>query len=133
MVIYRLTDRIPAKIADLTFWLSPLSFEQKVNLMECKKMEGGVEVVDGLKKARLAIKYGIKGVDGLTNADGSKYEPAMDSDGTLAWSAVDEISELSCLSPVIHACLSLMGRFNEIKLEGVEFDLKGVKNVQKKD
>jgi hypothetical protein len=133
MVIYRLTDRIPVKIAELTFWLSPLSYEQKVNLLDCKKMVGGEEVSDNAKRARLAIKYGIKGIEGVTCADGSAYAPAMDTDGTLSWGAVDEISELGCLTCVIQACMALLGNFAEAKLDGVEFNLKGVKNVAKKD
>ncbi len=57
----------------------------------------------------------------------------MDTDGTLAWSAVDEISELGEITPLIQACVSLMGAWHEAKLEGVEFDIKGVKNTAKKD
>jgi hypothetical protein len=133
MVIYRLTDRIPCKIGELTFWLSPLSHEQKVNLLECKKMEGGQEVVDNVRRARLAMKYGIKEVEGVSCADGTPYRPDMDTDGTLSWAAVDEISELGSLTEIIQASTLMLGKFWEVKIEGVEFNLKGVKSTAKKD
>jgi len=134
MIIYRLTDRIPVKIGELTFWVSPLSYEQKVNLQECRKMEGGQEVVDHGARARLAIKYGVKEIQGIECADGSPYQPKMDSDGTLSMEAVDELSALNSLKELVMVCMSVAARgVPDSEIPGVEVDLKGVKNAEKKD
>jgi hypothetical protein len=131
MIIYRLTDRIPCKIGELTFWLSPLSYEQKMNLLECKKMEGGKEVVDGHKRARLSLKYGIKKVEGLSCADGSPYVPSVGPDGILVDEAVDEIMGLDCLNALVTVCVGLLNGVSDPKLEGVEVDFKGVVSEKK--
>jgi hypothetical protein len=130
MIIYRLTDRIPLKIAELTFWVSPLSYEQKSNLLECKKMEGGKEVIDGGRRARLAIKYALKRVDGLMGSDGKPYEVVMDG-SALSDESVDEILGLECVIPLVRACVSLMNGVSEREIEGVQFDLKGVVSEKK--
>jgi hypothetical protein len=95
-------------------------------------MEGGTEVEDRLKMARMAMKFAIKGVDGVQIHDGSKYEPALDPDGTLSWAAVDEISMLASLAQVIAACMAMLGDVSDAKIDGVEIDLKGVKSAEKK-
>lgn len=131
MIVYRLTDRIPAKIGGLTFWLAPLSFEQKANLLDCRKMEGGVEVVDSAKRCRLSIKYALKKVEGLKCADGSDYMLEMGPDGVLTDDAVNEVMSLDCMVKLVSACMSLLGGVSDPGIEGVEFDLKGVVNEKK--
>lgn len=133
MIIYRLTDRIPVKIEGLTFWISPLSQEQKINLLECRKMEGGKEVVDGVKRALLSIKYALKKVDGLKCSDGSAYQVKLDEDGMLSQASIDEIGNLGCAPNLVSACMALLSDFSKLKLKGVEFDLKGVVVAEKKD
>lgn len=131
MIIYRLTDRIPVKIAKLTFWIAPLSFEQKSNLLDCKKMEAGKEVVDGGKRAKLALQYAIKKVDGLKCSDGTDYALKMDEAGNLSDESVDELSGLNCLGPLVSVCLGLMNGVSDMKVEGVEINLKGVVSEKK--
>jgi hypothetical protein len=133
MRIFRLSDRIPARIGEVTFWLSPLSYEQRIQLLSAKRMEGGVEVDDNAMRARLAMKFAIKDVDGVTCADGSPYAPAKDADGTISLQAVDELASLPIADKAVAACFVSMRDPGSRQIEGVEFDLQGVKNVEKKD
>ena len=75
MKIYRTNDRIPVVIGKLTFWLSPLSNDQKFEAAAFTKMKGGKEVTDGIARTRFAIKHGVKRVDGLENYQFSNGEP----------------------------------------------------------
>jgi len=133
MVIYRLSDRIPVQVGELKFWLSPLSYEQKTNLLDCKKMQAGVEVTDGGQRARLALKFAVKGVEGLKCADGTDYAPTMDSDGTLAMSSVDELINLDGCLPLVKVCVGLINGVGGDEIEGATVDLKGVISSVKKD
>lgn len=133
MIIYRLTDRIPVKVGGLTFWLSPLSYEQKTNLLDCKKMQAGVEVADGGQRARLALKYAVKGVDGLKCSDGSPYAPVMDADGTLSMESVDELTGLDACLPLVRVCVGLINGVSDPGVEGAEVKLSEVVDGRKKD
>jgi len=133
MIVYRVTDRIPVKVGELKFWLSPLSYEQKVNLAECTKMKGGEEVVDTSRRAFLAIKYAIKGVEGLKCPDGSDYLLSFEPSGVLSDESVSDIVQLDGWVPLAVYCVQMMNGISDGAVPGVEVDLKGVVSAKKKD
>jgi hypothetical protein len=135
MMVYRTSDRIPVSVGELKFLLSPLSAEQKNSLMDCKKMQGGQEVVDSIGLAYLAIKYAVKGVEGLESSDGSPFVLDFDPDGTISKECVEVLFELSMESggKLSNVCSSLINGVNfAAKVPGVEVDLKGVISSKKK-
>lgn len=133
MKVYRLTDRIPAKIGEITFWLSPLSAFQKLELIELARVTGGESQIDAMQLAAKTIKYSLKAIDGLECFDGSKYELAFDDAGNLTDDCVGEILLLQFSPKLTEVAAQLIHReIDELKAEGVEIDLSQTKSVKKK-
>jgi hypothetical protein len=132
MIVYRLTDRLPIKIDELTFWIAPLSFEKKQVLSTYTRMNGGVETIDFQKVAVATLKFTIKGVEGLTLADGSDYELEFDPAGDLTDESVDVLLRLVQNERLIVACSRLANEFKEHEIPGVVIDMKGVVTLPKK-
>lgn len=131
MIVYRLTDRIPVKIGEVTFWISPLSHEQKITLMGFLRVRAGEEIQDSLRAAAYALKVSVKAVDGLTLADGSKYELSHEGNA-LTDDCVAELTQLTGADKLVAACAALANSIREHKIEGVEIDLKGVRTLSQK-
>ena len=97
MKIYRPTDRIPAQIGKLTFWLAPLTNDQKFEAAAFTTMKAGQQVLDHIRRTRWAIKYGVKRVDGLDNFQFSTGEPLsveFEESGCLTDESVELLIEL---------------------------------------
>ena len=131
MIIFKTTDRVPVKIADVTFWISPLTLDQRRQINDLTKLSGGAEKVDGFSAAEYYVKFGVKSIDGLTLADGSAYQCAYGEDGTLDDATLGDIFQLGCFSQLITACTNLSA-IAANKIEGVSIDLKAVKASKKK-
>jgi hypothetical protein len=80
MIIYKMSDRIPVEIGELRFWISPLSYGQKMDLSNCSSVVSGEQKIDGVKFASLLLKYSIKEIEGLTNFDGTEYKLSFDKE-----------------------------------------------------
>lgn len=131
MIIFKTTDKVPVKIAEVTFWISPLTLDQRRQINDFTKTQGGVEKVDGFSAAEYYVKFGVKAIDGLTLADGSSYQCSYCDDGTLDDSTLGDIFQLGCFAQLITACTNLAA-IAANKIEGVTIDLKAVKTTKKK-
>lgn len=89
-----MTDRIPVRIGELTFWISPLSAGQKGILLAQGKMVSGEETEEAMRGAALVLKFSVKGVDGCKDATGGEYKCEFDPDGCLTDDCVSEILQL---------------------------------------
>lgn len=102
--LYRTTDRIPIKIGDAIFKVSPLTMEQKNEMQSFTTKESGVTIQDIFKKTKLLFKYSIKEVSGIEYATGGEYKLSFDDDGTLSDECVEEflnMEEKAKLSTVL--------------------------------
>lgn len=131
MIIYRLTDRIPVKIDDLTFWVAPMSFAEKLALNQAVKTTGGVEVMDAAKVAFLTIKFSVKEVEGIKLPDGSDYPLSFDASGALTDDCVSELLQIDTSPKLVTACGLLTREIKEHSIKGVKIDLKGVRPGKK--
>jgi hypothetical protein len=132
MIVYRTTDRIPVKMGPVTAWVSPFSYEQKIKLASCTKLQAGVEQIDAHKIALLSVKFAIKEVEGLTDLNGQPYELAFDTDGTLTEECVSDLMQIVGSSSLAAICYKLSLNIENHKLEGAEVVLSESKSVQKK-
>lgn len=130
MKVYKLTDRIPVKIDGVTFMVAPLSFEQKAEILSCKKIVKGEETEDHAKMVQLSIKYSVKSVSGLQNADGSEYQLEL-VDGVLSDACISELLSLSIQGKLATACANLMNGISKYDIEGVDIDLDNVQSLKK--
>jgi hypothetical protein len=132
MIVYKSTDRVPVKIGDLTFWISPLRADQKLEIMSLVEREGGMEVVDQMKQSFLAVRYSVKEVEGLKNHDGSEYKLSLDDSGVMTDECLDDLLQLEVRQKIVDTCLKLLPGVQEIKIPGVKIDLKKVRSIKKK-
>ena len=82
--IYRMTDRIPVKIHDMTVKIAPLSYDVK------SVCQGLILNGSHMAAAVHALKNSVKGIAGLENADGSDYELEFEND-QLTDQCIDEL------------------------------------------
>lgn len=102
--IYKTTDRIPVKIDSLKFSLSPLTFEQKSEIQAELLTGSPLSVV---KAAKLAVKYAVKGLDGVQTADGEKYELEFEGE-VLAENCVDDLLNIDQDDKLSFVCTTLL-------------------------
>jgi hypothetical protein len=132
MIVYRLTDRIPVKIGEIEFELSPLDYGDRAKILAVKRLSGGNQIEDGYKAAALSVKYGVKNVKGLTYSDGSEMALKFESDGSLADESVSEILQIDGSDKLITIAMNFAANvFKDPSLEGVTVDLKNVTGPKK--
>ena len=124
MVIYPINYRIPVKLGTVTVWISPLSWGHKQEILNCKKLEGGVEVDDAMKRVFLTLKYSMKSVDGLTNPDGSPYVLTLDTAGNASEDAISDLMQMDGFATLIKICATLMGEIKDLEVDGVKVTVK---------
>jgi hypothetical protein len=108
MRIYKRSDRIKVKIEDITVTLAPLSFDQKSEAQEMIS-RGTVKQDLRLLSKGIAqmVKYSVKKVDGLEDAEGNPYQLDFDGD-SLSDSCLDDLLNLEVQEKLQSACLSLL-------------------------
>jgi len=125
MKVYRTSDRIPIKMAGLTFWISPLTYAQKAEILAQVSMSGGEEKQNFGRMVFLSVKYAIKKVEGLEDSDGNPYEVQFEGD-SITDESVNDLLQLDCQPKLTQTCANLINGIRDMKLEGVEFDFKNV-------
>lgn len=125
MKVFRTTDRIPLKIDTLTFWISPLSYHQKAEILSQVVSISGEEKQNYGKMVFLSVKFAVKKVEGLEDSDGKPYRLEFDGE-VLSDDSVNDLLQLDCQAKLTQTCANLMNGIRDSKIEGVEFDLKNV-------
>lgn len=125
--IYKRTDRVTVKVDEITLKLAPLTVEQKIEIQQL--MIDGVANKDVKKTSRgveLAMKYSLKGVSGIEDADGNPYKLEFNDDA-LTDSCIDDLMNLEVKEKIVLVCTSLLkgvprGFTDEkgLPIEGVE-------------
>lgn len=130
MKIYRATDKIEIKIDDVTIEISPLSYEHKTEVQDYMLDAAKGDVKAGMAGAKLAIKYAVKGINGVEYADGSKYELDMENN-ILTESGVEELVNSEMSTKLMVVCCSLLnGITSDFKDPNTGEQLKGVSLVK---
>jgi len=118
--IYKTTDRLTYKIDDITFKISPLSMDQKVELQEIylqgqtekdikKTMEGTVKV----------LQYALKDIKGVEDNEGNAFELEFDS-GVVTRECVENLLNIEHATTLIQLCSSFVGGVPSQLPEGVK-------------
>lgn len=134
--IYKRSDRITVKIDDITVKLSPLSMDEKLEIqmaMVQGKVKGDIkELTRGIT---LALKYSIKGIDGILDSDEKPYTLSFEGE-YLSQDCVEELMNAELVKKLTIVCTTLVNgvpaSFTDDKgnaLEGVEL----VKPVKEDD
>lgn len=107
--IHRISDRIKVNVGGLVFTISPLTFDQKSEI-QALAVSGNFQ--DSLRSAKLAVKYALKDVSGLEDADGNEYKLELDESG-LKEDCLDNIFNVPQSEDLTKVCLSLIKGVSE--------------------
>ena len=138
MKIYKATDKIGIKIDTVTVEVSPLNYDQKVEVQDYMLEAAKGDVKAGMAGAKLAIKYAVKGLKGVENSDGSEYKLDTEN-GILTDDGVEELANSEMSTKLMIVCCSLLNGITTdfrdpqsgAKLEGVAL-IKNYKRTLKK-
>lgn len=127
--IYKISDRIRVKVGGLVFKIGPLTFDQKA---EIQSLAASGDFKQSLKSAKLAVKYGVKGVEGLEDSKGNPYELESDESG-LSEDSINDLLNLEENETLSMVCLGLLrgipehftNPFDGKRLEGVSIVKEG--------
>lgn len=135
-MILRMSDRIKIKVNKVTFTIAPLNQLQKIEIAEQTKIDkSGFEVFDLLRAQTLLIKYGLKGLDGITDASGEPYELEFEGD-SLSDECVSEVFTVQEKSEYLVAHWQCLNEFpgkiidpeTKKKVKGVDLELISKRN-----
>lgn len=137
--VYRTTDRLVYKVNEIEVEFSPLSIHQK-NIVQpilnsamkvrIVKDEKGKEqqIIDQdvavmTKAVQLALKYSLKGIKNLFDADDEEYQLVFDYDGSLSDECVSDLMNIQEQSGMSYICGRMIGQAPPIDglPEGVSF------------
>lgn len=112
MKVYGPKDRIKVKLISpdketLGFILSPLTAKQKGEVASCLSMRGGEAVQDRWEMVRLALKYSLKGIEGLEDSEGNAVKLALGEDGGLTDESMDLVVNVPDMDLAYTAALQL--------------------------
>lgn len=134
MKIYKVTDKIPVKIDTLEFKISPLQHIQKTNIQrEILKAEQG-DPFALMDAAKLAIKYAVKEVKGITDQDDNEYVLEFEN-GELTENCVDDLLNADQEQKLSLVCMGLVKGIPTAPVDQNGKPIKGIKvggNVRKK-
>lgn len=125
-IVLQDTDRIPVTIDDVTFWIRPLSWHQKMDIMSEDSVTKG-DFKNGRQTTIKAIKYAIKNVSGLVTIDDEPYELKFDPDGLLTNECVDELLNLPFGSKVVTSCYAFVPGVPDAITDAKGNPIEGVK------
>jgi hypothetical protein len=119
--VYKLTDRITIKVDDITIKIAPLSLDQKNEIQNeflLGRTKGSPKhLTNGTV---LSLKYALKDIQGLEDADGKPYSLEFDSNA-LTDSCVQDLMNLDLAEKLAVICATMTkGVPQKFDLEGVE-------------
>lgn len=90
----RQSDRVRISVGKTVFILGPLSQIQKIELSECSRIDtNGDSVYDLTRAQTLLVKYGLKGLEGVTDGDDDPYQLTFEN-GVLSDECISEVFSL---------------------------------------
>ncbi len=126
--IYKRTDRICVKIDDITVKIAPLTLHQKAEIQHAMILgRTKTDIKEASKGIALAVKYGVKGIDGVQDSDGNPYQLKMDSEGNLSDEAVDDLLNLEMTQKLVMIC---SGMVNGVQTSFTDSDGKALDGVE---
>ena len=108
LIVYEADTLVEAKIGDISFYLKPLTYEEKAKISSLQSMKSG-EVDDNQMRATFfAIKYSMRNCKGLIKTDGSEYKFKFDPDGYISNESVDTIINTPLYPEIMLMCSQMV-------------------------
>jgi len=125
MRIARISDRFKVTMGEVVFTIGPLTKEQKSEVVNCEVLGSGNLKSDLFRQQCVIIKYGLKGLQGVQNFDGTPFTLEMEN-GALT---EDCVSNLLMLEPIEKFIQVLYQTLNSIPDKLVDNEGKVMENV----
>lgn len=133
--VYKTEDRIDIKIDDIKIKIAPLSYQTKCDI-QAELISG--DALGIVKAAKMAIQHSVKSVEGVENADGSKYELEFEN-GHLVESCVDDLLNIDQDNKISFVCTKLLEGIPKDfvdpqtgqKIEGIKIERPGTSRKKK--
>lgn len=126
--ILRVSDRVNVQIDDIKLKLAPLSYLHKMEIQDFMVDAAAGNMLSAMKGAAKAIKYSVKGLEGVEQYDGKAYELVFEEDGSLKDECVDDLLNLEQSNKLMTVCAALLNGLpqNELKHPTTGEILKGI-------
>lgn len=124
--LLKMSDRIKLTVGEIVFTIAPLSYQQKQELADCLRIDGGDEIKAVLASQALYIKYALKDVSGIEDYDGNEYKLRFDGD-VLTDDCVSEIMSLEEKANLTSAGWQIINGIRDLKDPVTGKEMKGVK------
>lgn len=129
ITLYLPDERIPFQVGDLTFELTQLTEGQKLNLISLlSEAEKSPEA--GMKAAKQALKYSVKGVSGIKLSDGSEFQVELEN-GVLTDRSASALMNLRGIGKIQALCLGFLTGFEGECVDAAGNPIPGVSLVKR--
>jgi len=134
MIILRTSDKVPCKIGDLTIWVSPISWDQKISLSKHSKQKSGEVQENQSAMIMDTLIMSIKKVDGFEGEflDGT---PAVLEwvDGKLTKESIEMLVRAIGAMPISRLSSAILTDALAGDIEGFEIDFESLRASKKKN
>lgn len=130
MKIYRTSDKIEIKVDQISVFISPLSFQQKMEIQDYMSKAAMGDMDSAMKAVRTAVKFCVKDIKGVTDQNNEPYKLEFQDDKHLSDNCVDDLLNMPVASKISAICTSLMGGVPEKILDHEGKELEGVSIVK---
>jgi hypothetical protein len=128
-ILYLPDEKVPLRIDNITVYIQQLTMAQKATIIE--KLSSTDNALSLIEAARLAVKYGVKGLEGVTLSNGKAY--SLEFDGhTLTDSCVDALLCLPQSDKLQGACFALLKGISDPLVDANGRQIPGVEIVAQK-
>jgi hypothetical protein len=128
-ILYLPDEKVPLRIDDITVYIQQLTMAQKATIIE--KLSNTDSALSLIEAARLAVKYGVKGLEGVTLSSGKAY--SLEFDGhVLTDSCVDALLCLPQSDKLQGACFALLKGISDPLVDANGRKIPGVEIVAQK-
>lgn len=125
--IYKRTDRISVRIDDVVVKLAPLTLDQKTEIQQAMLQgRSKADIREATRGIALAIKYSLKGIEGVEDSDGNPYKLEFSGE-ELTSACVDNLMNMELTKKLAMVCAAMVNGIpsfftdeNQEPLEGVE-------------
>lgn len=132
MKILRCDEAVPVRIGEVEFLISPLSYEQRMRVLDHSVQSGGKVNEHSIKASQEALRYSLRAVRGVTYHDGSPLELKFNDNGGLTDESLNEVFQLTQRNELTLVVTQWVhGTFGETDVPGVEIDFSKVERLKK--
>ena len=128
--IYKCSDRIEVNIEGISIFISPLSYQQKMNLQDLMLKASNGDMNSAMAAVVSALKMSIKDIKGVQDADGNEYKLEFDNN-ELTEESVNDLLNMPISGKISTTCTSLLAGVPDKIIGADGKPLEGVSIIKK--